>query len=268
MNLVNTLVVLDLEATGTWIAKDKIIELAMIKITPDGHREVFNQKINPGIPVPPVIVKLTGIKDSDVHDAPAFKDAASAIISFIGKSDLAGFNIERFDLPLLEREMTEAGLKFEWQNLKIYDAQKVYHLNQKRDLSAAYEFYCHKNLDNAHSALADTEATLEILQAQVGQYGDHGNLSSLAKFNYDNPVEFYDMERRFRWWNGKLYMMFGKYAKQHSLQDLVKKDKGYLEWILSADFSQEVKDLIQSALSGQFPAPDSTSASSNSVGSK
>lgn len=260
MNLTNALVVLDLEATGTWIAKDKIIELAMVKSFPDGNRETFYRKINPGIPIPPVITQLTGLKDADVQDAPVFKDVAADIIAFIGRSDLAGFNVERFDLPLLEREMTEAGIKFEWQQLKIYDAQKIYHLNEKRDLSAAYEFYCRKKLDNAHSALADTEATLEILQAQVSQYGENGNLTSLAKFDYDNPVEFFDLERRFRWWNGKLYMMFGKYAKQYSLQDLVKKDKAYLEWIISADFSQEVKDLVQNALNGEYPSPDSLSS--------
>ena len=168
-----------------------------------------------------------------------------------------GFNIERFDLPLLEREMFEVGQKLEWQKRNIYDSQKIYHLNEKRDLTAAYKFYCNKELNNAHSALADTEATLEILQAQAIKYGEGKSLESLGRFNYQSKSEYYDADRKFRWWNGKLYMMFGKYARQYSLQDLVKKDRGYLDWIVSADFSDEVKELVQNALNGKFPTFES-----------
>ncbi len=259
----NPIIVLDVEATGTWLEKDKIIEIAMIKIRPNESRETFHQRINPGIPIPKVVSDLTGLTDQDVKAAPVFKDLASQILLFIGDCDLAGFNIERFDLPLLEREMTDAGYKLDWQKHVIYDAQKVYHLNEKRDLTAAFKYYCDKDLNNAHSALADTEATLEILKSQVERYGEKHALESLKKYHYEIRSDFYDSERKFRWWNGKLYMMFGKYARQFTLQDIVKKDRGYLEWIVSADFSDEVKELVQNALSGKFPVFEETTETKN-----
>jgi len=254
MKLSNDLVVLDLETTGTWVERDKIIELAMVKCTADNQRETYDRKINPGIPIPSVVTELTGISDQDIKDAPAFKDVAGDVLAFIQGCDLAGFNIARFDLPLLQREVQEAGLKFNW-NVKVFDAQKVFHLNEKRDLTAAYKFYCDKNLDNAHSALADTQATLEILEAQAARYGEGDEaLNSLRRFEYQLMAEFLDDDRKFRWWNGKAYMMFGKYAKKYSLQEVARMDPGYLEWILSAKFSEEVKTLVSNALQGHFPA--------------
>ncbi len=252
MNLTKTLVVLDLEATGTWVDKDRIIEIALIKTDPDGNRETYEKRVNPAMPIPPVVVKLTGISDDDVKDAPVFKDIAHDVIAFIGDSDLGGFNIERFDYPLLRRELIDAGLTLSMEGRRIFDAQKVYHLNEKRDLTAAYKFYCQKDLTNAHSAMADTKATLEILESQADKYGGE-DLDNLIRFDYTSSDEFYDSERKFRWWNGKLYMMFGKYAKRYSLEDVVKKDRGYLEWILSANFNQDVKALVENALNGQFP---------------
>jgi len=254
MKLLNDLVVLDLETTGTWVDRDKIIEIAMIKCTPQGERETYEKRVNPGIPIPPVITQLIGISDEDVKGAPAFKDIAQEVIAFIEGCDLAGFNASRFDLPLLRREIYEAGLKLNWEHFKVFDAQKVYHLNEKRDLTAAYNFYCNKSLENAHSALADTQATLEVLEAQADQYGEGEHLlDSLGRFKYEQTADFADDERKFRWWNGKVYMMFGKYAKKYSLQEVAQKDPGYLEWIVSAKFSEEVKTLVSNALQGRFP---------------
>lgn len=257
MKLTRDLVVLDLETTGTWVDKDKIIEIAMIKISPDGKQETYRKILDPTIPIPPVVSELIGIKDSDVKNAPKFEEVAKEILEFLKDSDVAGFNVERFDLPVLEREFSDCGITFPWRMLKVYDAQKVYHLNERRDLTAAYKFYCDKELANAHSALADTEATLEILTSQIKKYcEEEGCLSALDKFSYKSRDEFFDEERKFRWWNGKLYMMFGKYARKHSLQEIVKKDKEYLLWILSANFSDDVKGLITSALDGKFPEQD------------
>lgn len=252
MNLTKSLVVLDLESTGTWVEKDRIIEIALIKSQPDGTREVYEQRVNPSMPIPPVVVELTGISDADVKDSPLFKEIAHDVVAFIGDADLGGFNIDRFDFPMLRRELNEAGLALSMDDRRIFDAQKVYHLNEKRDLTAAYKFYCQKDLVNAHAALADTQATLEILESQARKYGGN-NLDALAEFDYTSSDEFYDSERKFRWWNGKLYMMFGKYAKRLSLEDVVKKDRGYLEWILSANFNQDVKSLVENALNGHFP---------------
>jgi len=257
MKITQPLIVFDLETTGTWIEKDKIIEIALVKCLPDGRKEEYCQRVNPGIPVPKNISELLGIYDRDVADKPFFKSIAKEVFDFISDSDLSGFNILKFDLPLLEREMNEAGIQFDWKFRKIYDAQKVYHLNEKRDLSAAYKFYCDQFLENAHSALADTKATLEILDAQIKKYGQgKETLSVLNEFDYAEDNNFYDDDRKMRWWNGKLYMMFGKYARKYSLQEIVQMDKGYLDWILTADFSPEVKELVSRALKGCFPTQE------------
>ena len=260
MQLSRTLVVLDLETTGTWIEKDKIIEIAMVKCLPTGERETFDQRVNPGIPIPAKVTEITGIKNEDVMDKPLFLEIARAVVDFIADADLAGFNVERFDIPLLSRELQEAGLKLDVNARHIYDAQKIYHLNAKRDLSAAYQFYCHKELQGAHAALVDTQATLEILAAQADVYGKGSkDLETLLEFDYKQTSEFFDAERKFRWWNGELYMMFGKYARTESLRDIAKKDPSYLYWILTKDFSDEVKTMVQSVLNGNFP--DAPSAS-------
>lgn len=257
MKVDKPVVVFDLETTGPWVERDKIIEIAMIKIFPDGTRESYHSQVNPGMPIPEAVVKLTGITNQDVEKAPAFRDIARHVLGFIGDADIGGFNVERFDLPLLAREFNETGIAFAWDKRKVFDAQKVYHLNEKRDLTAAYHFYCGEALgESAHSAIADTAATLAILEAQVKKYGQgRDDLDSLSGFDYQYMEDYYDKDRRFRWWNGELYMMFGKYAKRYSLKEVAKMDRPYLEWIKSANFSQDVKDLVGSALEGKFPSP-------------
>jgi DNA polymerase III subunit epsilon len=257
MKLTTPLVILDLETTGTWIEKDRIIEVGMIRVEPEGTREIFEQRVNPGMPIPPEVSVVTGIKDEDVKDAPYFRDIASKVLAFLGNADVAGFNVERFDLPLLAREFSEAGISFDWTRRKVYDAQKVYHLHEKRDLTAAYAFYCKKELIDAHSAIADSEATLEVLTSQLAKYGqgdDH--IEALQAFNYKQRSEFFDSQRKFRWWNGELYMMFGKYARKESLKTIAQRDRKYLEWILTQNFSDEVRDLVEGALEGHFPQPE------------
>ncbi len=259
MEIQNSLIILDLETTGIWVEKDKIIEMAFLKCSPDGARQTYHKRINPGMPIPHVVSQLTGIHDEDVKDAPFFKSVAAEVLEFLKDSDFAGFNVERFDLPLLEREMFEAGLRFEWQSRHIYDAQKVYHLNEKRDLTAAYRFYCGKDLDGAHSALADAEATFEILKAQVVKYGNgKKSVEILKEFNYQSLDSFYDQKKQFRWWNGELYPTFGKYRKRLSLQEIARKDPKYLDWILSQEFGDDVKTLVEDALKGQFPTLETT----------
>lgn len=254
MKLKRSLVILDLETTGTWVEKDRIIEIAMIRCEPDGSQKEFDRRVNPGMPIPKEASDITGITDADVRDCPKFCDIATEVVEFIGDADLGGFNVERFDLPLLQRELAQSGISFSWQDRAVYDAQKVYHLNERRDLTAAYAFYCGKDLEGAHAALADTRATLQVLEAQVKRYGmGSEEVESLESFDYKANGEYYDSGKRFRWWNGELYMMFGKYARKKSLKEVLKDDPKYLEWILSADFSDEVKDLIAGVLEGHFP---------------
>ena len=255
MKLDNALVVIDIESTGTWVEKDRIIEIALIKYLPDGTKEIFEKRINPGMPIPPFVVQLTGISDADVKDAPSFKSVAQSAIAFIGSADMGGFNIERFDLPLLERECADAGFRFEWKNRKIYDAQKVFHLNEKRDLSAAYQFYCGQDLVGAHSARADSEAVYAILEKQIEKYGAGSDaLSILDQFEYTSSTDFFDSEKKFCWWDGKLYLMFGKYARKLALEEIVKVDTGYLTWILKSDFTDNVKTIIRNAMKGEIPS--------------
>lgn len=254
MKITHPLVALDVESTGIWIEKDKIIEIALVRYVPEGNKDTYTTRINPGIPIPKAVRDLTGISDEDVKDAPFFKAVASEILSFIGDADLAGFNIKRFDLPLLAREFEDVGIKFEWESRRVYDAQMIFHLNEKRDLSAAYQFYCGKELMGAHSALADSEAIFEILEKQVDKYGEgQEDLSVLGKFEYSSHMEFFDADKKFGWWHGKLYPMFGKYRRKSSVDELVKTDPSYLQWLLKSDFKDNVKMMIKAALKGELP---------------
>ena len=262
MKLTHSLVVLDLETTGTWIEKDRIIEIGMVKCLTSGTdfpgeqaRETFVRRVNPGLPIPAVVTQITGISDSDVAHEPPFRDVAREVLAFIGDADFAGFNVERFDLPLLEREVFDAGLRLEWRHRTVYDCQKIYHIHEKRDLKAAYKFYCQKELVNAHSAFGDTEAALEILSAQIQKYGG-GNeyVESLIDFDYEPSADFFDDERKFRWWNGELYPVFGKYGRKHCLREILQKDRAYLEWLITTDFDDNVKGMLREALCGKLPA--------------
>ena len=256
MKLIRPVVILDLETTGTWIEKDRIIEIGMVRIHPDCPKDVYIKKINPLIPIPAAVTELTGITNDDVRQSPTFKMVAREISAFLDNTDLAGFNIERFDLPLLSREFKDAGINFDWSKSKIYDAQKIYHIHERRDLAAAYEFYCQKKLLGAHSALNDSEAALEILKEQLRRYAPGSDqIEALQDFEYRQKEDFFDKERKFRWWNGELYMLFGKYARQEPLRVIAQKDPQYLEWILKKDFSEEVKIMIEGALRGKFPQP-------------
>ncbi|MBF0489261.1 MAG: 3'-5' exonuclease [Candidatus Omnitrophica bacterium] len=253
MKVSRPLVVLDLETTGIWIEKDRIIEIALIKLNPDGTREQLTTRVNPVMAIPAKATEITGITQEDVKDAPAFGAIAGKVLQFIGDADIGGFNVERFDLPLLAREFMDAGLQFDFSQRTIYDAQKIYHLHNKRDLTAAYAFYCHEELKDAHSALADTQATLDILEEQIKRYGKDESVESLKVFDYEPNKEYFDSDRKFRWWNGDLYMTFGKYARKEPLKVIAKKDPSYLQWVLDKDFSDDVKLMIQQILNGQHP---------------
>lgn len=255
MKLTQSLVVLDLETTGTWIEKDRIVEIGMVRLSPDDSRDSFQSRVNPGMPIPPRVSRITGITDADVKEAPPFKEIAPKVLAFLGESDLGGFNVERFDLLILERELFAAGLKLDWRSRAIYDAQKIYHLHERRDLKAAYQFYCSKELTNAHTAMGDTEASLEILSSQVERYGKpEQGIESLRDFDYERIDDFFDAQRKFRWWNGQLYPVFGRYARKSSLKEIAQKDPEYLRWLLSTDFGPEVKGMIQGVLEGRYPA--------------
>lgn len=254
MKIKKPLLIFDLETTGTWIGKDKIVEIGMIKLMPDGSKQEYIKRVNPGIPIPTNVSRIINITDVDVRNAPPFKDIAKEVLDFIGDSDLAGFNIQRFDIPILEREIIEAGFSFHWKGRDIYDAQKIYHLHEKRDLMAAYQMYCNKKLHIVHTALGDAEATMEILDSQIKKYGsEEQGIESLRDFEYERSSNYFDKERKFCWWNGALYPTFGKHGRKKHIKDIAKEDREYLEWMLAVDFSSEVKTMVKKALMGEFP---------------
>ncbi|MDP4185348.1 MAG: 3'-5' exonuclease, partial [Bacteroidota bacterium] len=170
LNLKNPIVFLDLETTGINVASDRIVEIAMIKIFPDGKEEEKCMRINPQMPIPERSFRIHGIKDEDVKDAPTFQEVAKSIANFMEGCDFAGFNSNRFDIPLLAEEFIRADIDIDLKKRKFIDVQAIFHKMEKRTLAAALKFYCGKNLEDAHSALADTRATYEVMQAQLDMY--------------------------------------------------------------------------------------------------
>jgi DNA polymerase-3 subunit epsilon len=166
------LVFIDLETTGVSPVTDRIVEVAMIKVHPDGRRETMTRRVNPGVPIPPESSRLHGIADADVAGAPVFAQIAGEVLAFIGGADLAGFNIHRFDLPVLQRQLADAGRPLAMEGRAVVDAQVIYHRRVPRDLAAAYRLYCGKELTGAHGAAADNEACVEVLDAQLAAYPD------------------------------------------------------------------------------------------------
>lgn len=252
LNLKNPICFFDLEATGTSITHDRIIEIAMIKVMPNGERIAKTNLINPTIPIPPDSSAIHGIYDEDVKDKPTFKDIAKEYAKFLEGTDLAGFSILKFDVPLLVEEFLRAGVEFDYTRKKIIDAQKIFHLMEKRTLSAAYQFYLKKEMENSHTAEADTEACLEILLAQVEKYdglnvtdglgkiiGEIKNdMDCLAKLSVSNLVDL--AGRMIRNEKGEEIFNFGKHKNKHVLA-VLKEEPSYYEWIMNGDFAMDTK---------------------------
>jgi DNA polymerase III subunit epsilon len=243
LSLNKPLIVFDLETTGINTSKDRIIELYMIKILPNGEEEHLHHKLNPGIPIPKESSAIHGIYDGDVADCLQFKDIGSDLISFIDNSDFAGFNSNHFDFPLLVEEIYRVGLEIDIDKRRFVDAQRIFHKKEPRNLAAAYQFYCNKELLNAHSAEADTVATWDIIKAQVTHYEDLENtVEYLHEFSGQNDL--IDLAGRIRKNNeGEAVFYFGKYKGQ-SVADIFKKDPSYYNWMMGGDFAENTKRVI------------------------
>ena len=233
--------VLDLEATGDQINKDRIVEIGMIKINPDGSEETYEKRINPEIPIPLNISEIHGIYDLDVKDCATFKDLSVEIKNFIGDADLCGFNSNKFDIPMLEEEFIRVGVESGFENKKLVDVQNIFHKMEKRTLAAAYMFYCNKEMENAHSAMYDARATLEVLVAQTSKYEDlENNISYLSEFSKANNASL-DYDGTIILNNKKEAVInFGKH-KGKLVSYVFEKEPGYYSWILKGDFSQNTK---------------------------
>lgn len=243
LNLKNPLIFFDLETTGINITKDKIVEISYIKIYPNGKKETKTLRINPGVPIPPESTAIHHITDEDVADAPTFKEVARELANTFEGCDIAGFNSNRFDLPLLSQEFLNAGVDVDFSRRKFIDVQTIYHKMEQRNLSAAYKFYCGKDLNDAHSALADTAATYEVLKAQLDKYPSLENsVDFLSSFSTQNKNV--DLAGRIIYNDkGVEVFNFGKY-KGRSVEDVLQHDTGYYGWMMNGDFPLNTKQVL------------------------
>jgi len=242
LQLKKPLAFIDLETTGVNLGTDRIIEIAIVKILPDGSRSVKRKLINPGMPIPKAFSDVHGISDDMVKDAPLFKQVAQELKQVLDGCDIAGYNSNRFDIPLLMEEFLRAQVEFDMRNRKLLDVQNVFHKMEPRTLGAAYRFYCNKNLEGAHSAEVDASATHEILEAQLGRYPDLGNTvdSILKVIGEDQIVDF---ARRFVLENGVEVFNFGKF-KGRPVADVLKAEPQYYDWMMKGDFPQHTKQKL------------------------
>lgn len=243
LNLRRPLVLFDLETTGINITKDRIVELSYIKVLPDGSDVRKTIRVNPGMHIPEQATAVHHITDEDVKDKPLFKEIAKTLAKDFEGCDFAGFNSNRFDIPLLMEEFLRAGVDFDISKRKFIDIQTIFHKMEQRTLTAAYKFYCDKDLDNAHSANADTEATYEVLQAQLDRYPNLENdVDFLSKFSSQNRNV--DLAGRIILNDNNVEVFnFGKYKGQ-PVEEVLKRDSGYFGWMMQGDFPQNTKNVL------------------------
>lgn len=244
LNLANPIVFFDLETTGINIVKDRIVEISLLKVFPNGKEEQRTIRVNPEMHIPEEASAVHGIYDEDIKDCPVFKSIAKELAAYIEGCDLGGYNSNRFDIPLLAEEFLRVGVDFDMSKRKFVDVQTIFHKMEQRTLSAAYRFYCDKNLDDAHSAAADTMATYEVLKAQLDRYGDklENNIEFLSNFSTQKKnVDFagfivYDE-------HGIEVFNFGK-NKGISVEKVLKEQQGYYDWMQKSEFPLYTKKVL------------------------
>lgn len=236
----------DLETTGTDHAKDRIIDLAFIKLKTDGSRDAYIKRVNPGIPIPPETTAIHGITDEDVKDSPTFKQIAHSLYEWMKGCDLGGYNSNKFDIPLLAEEFLRLGIDVDFTERSMIDVQQIFFKMESRTLSAAYNFYCNKTLTNAHSAEADTLATIEVLESQLERYAElSGDIKALHDFTNAEPCV--DYARRMVMKDGHPVFNFGKY-KGRKVEEVFTQEPQYYDWMMQADFPLHTKQKISEIL--------------------
>ena len=246
LQLKRPLVFIDLETTGVNLSTDRIVEIAIIKITPDGSKVSKQKILNPQMPIPKSSSAIHGITDEKVKCAPTFKQVANELKQFIDDADFSGYNSNRFDIPLLIEEFLRAGITIDMTNRRMLDVQHIFHMMEKRTLGAAYKFYCEKELNDAHSAEADATATWEILEAQLTRYEHLGNsLDTILQFTGEE--KFVDFARRFIMQNDTEVFNFGKH-KGRAVSDVLRVEPQYYDWMMKGDFPLHTKQKLTEIL--------------------
>ena len=246
LSLTRPICFIDLETTGINVSTDRIVEIAIVKIGVDGTKQVKRRLVNPEMPIPKESSDVHGITDEMVKDAPTFKAMANEIKQFMEGADIGGYNSNRFDVPMLNEEFLRAGISVDIESRKLLDVQKVFHKMEQRTLSAAYQFYCHKTLEDAHTAEADATATWEVLEAQIERYPQIGNtVESIVKFTGEE--EIVDFARRLIYENGVIVFNFGKH-KGKSVVQVLKEEPQYYDWMMKGDFALHTKQKLTEIL--------------------
>lgn len=246
LNLSRPIAFFDLETTGVDPAKDRIVEIAVIKLNPDGSKEKYIKRINPEMPIPASSTEIHGITDDDVKDAPTFRQVAHELKTFLSNCDLGGYNSNKFDIPALVEEFLRAGININFRERKLVDVQHIFYRKEPRTLSAAYAFYCSKELKNAHNAEADVVATIDVLEAQLDKYADIEN-SIHALHEFSGSDDMVDYARRILLKDGVPVFNFGKH-KGRPVEDVFRKEPQYYDWMMQADFTLDTKQVISDIL--------------------
>jgi DNA polymerase III subunit epsilon len=243
LNLKRSLAFIDLETTGINVSTDRIVELSVLKISPDGKEEWMSTRINPEMPIPPKSTAIHGIKDADVVNAPVFKEVAKNLANFLEGCDLAGYNAIKFDIPVLAEEFLRVNIDFNFLNRRYIDVQVIFHKKEQRTLAAAYQFYCNKDLEGAHGSKADTAATFEVLKSQLDRYKDLENdVEKLADFSsFNSNVDF--AGRIILDENGVEVFNFGKH-KGKPVEKVFNDEPAYYSWMMNGEFPLYTKKIL------------------------
>ena len=253
MGLRRPLAFLDLEATGIDTRNDRVLELSIARVEPDGKLEFRSWLINPGRKIPPASTRIHGISDAEVATAPSFGDISNEVATLMEDCDLGGYNLRRFDLPMLRAEFSRCGRGFDWEKVNVIDVYTIFCKRERRDLSSAYRFYCDRQMSSAHSAAADMLVSMEVLAGQFSRYDDLPREAALLQEFCRDP-EWADNDGRLLWRAGELVFAFGKHAGTR-LATVATKDRDYLYWMLDSDFPPSTVKLIEGALEGRIPPP-------------
>jgi len=261
LKLDRPLAVIDLETTGLNPRLDRVVEMAILKVMPDGRREDHVFRINPGMPIPAAVTAIHGITDADVAAQPKFADLAPQIWELLDDCDLAGFGIARYDVLMLREEFARCSMTFQEEGRRLLDAQRIFHMKEPRNLTAALAFYCQEEHVDAHGAKADCEAALKVLAAQLRRYPDlPADLDALDEYCSQRKPDWADKAGKLRWLDGEIVINFGAQCLGQKLRALVQDNPKFLRWLLKSDFPCDTKQIVSDALEGRYPTPPAPAA--------